>query len=194
MPPAVATSVVLLWIPLGAGASVPVVACNGRVYEALVARRERRPAQGLVHAALELRLHGTPYVVEMTPAWGASHRPQGAVATGPVGARVLGRSRFFRYEVHCWRDGVIPDRAHAIGVPTVVSVDGDVVERLLDAAPLVPTPVWGRDELGLGEMWNSNSVVAWLLAQSGADVGDLAPPAGRRAPGWSAGLAAAARG
>ena len=30
--------------------------------------------------------------------------------------------------------------------------------RLLDLVATVPTPVWGRDELDAGEMWNSNSV------------------------------------
>ena len=30
-----------------------------------------------------------------------------------------------------------------------------------------PTPVWGRDELDTGDMWNSNSLVAWLLTRVG---------------------------
>jgi hypothetical protein len=53
------------------------------------------------------------------------------------------------------------------------------------------TRVW--DESGAGEMWNSNSITSWLLARSGCDVGALAPPAGGRAPGWSAGLVVEAR-
>jgi hypothetical protein len=57
--------------------------------------------------------------------------------------------------------------------------------------PTVPTPVWGRDEFGAGEMWNSNSVTAWLLARAGIDTTDLAPPNGGRAPGWNAGLVVA---
>jgi hypothetical protein len=52
----------------------------------------------------------------------------------------------------------------------------------------VPLPVWGRDELGTGEMWNSNSVIAWLLARSGVETEAIRPPAGGRAPGWDAGL------
>jgi hypothetical protein len=39
-------------------------------------------------------------------------------------------------------------------------------------------------------MWNSNSVVAWLLERSGHDA-DLRPPGGGRAPGWAAGVALA---
>ena len=52
----------------------------------------------------------------------------------------------------------------------------------------MPTPVWGRDELGTGEMWNSNSVIAWAIARSGIDVEAIPPPEGGRAPGWHAGL------
>jgi hypothetical protein len=42
-------------------------------------------------------------------------------------------------------------------------------------------------------MWNSNSVVAWLIARAGIDPGRARLPAGGRAPGWDAGLAVAAR-
>jgi hypothetical protein len=44
-------------------------------------------------------------------------------------------------------------------------------------------------------MWNSNSMVAWLLARSGLEPEDpvLALPARGRAPGWRAGLVLAAR-
>jgi deazaflavin-dependent oxidoreductase (nitroreductase family) len=64
---------------------------------------------------------------------------------------------------------------------------------VLDLVPGVPAPAWGRDEQQAGEMWNSNSVVAWVLARSGHDTGEISPPAGGRAPGWRAGLAVAAR-
>jgi len=37
-------------------------------------------------------------------------------------------------------------------------------------------------------MWNSNSVIAWILAASGVDAAAVQPPAGGRAPGWEAGL------
>ena len=52
----------------------------------------------------------------------------------------------------------------------------------------MPRLTWGRDELRLGEMWNSNSVVSWLLAGSRHETDLLGPPAGGRAPGWNAGL------
>jgi hypothetical protein len=99
----------------------------------------------------------------------------------------------FRYEVRCWRGGVIPDVAEAVDSPRRLSGDPDVARSVLGLAPLVPTPVWGRDELRTGDMWNSNSVIAWLLEQAGLDAASLRPPDGGRAPGWRAGVVAARR-
>jgi hypothetical protein len=42
-------------------------------------------------------------------------------------------------------------------------------------------------------MWNSNSIIAWLLASAGFDVPAIRLPARGRAPGWSAGLVVARR-
>jgi hypothetical protein len=42
-------------------------------------------------------------------------------------------------------------------------------------------------------MWNSNSVVSWLLARSGLPMEAIQPPAGGRTPGWAAGLITALR-
>jgi hypothetical protein len=69
---------------------------------------------------------------------------------------------------------------------------GDV-RRLLGLVARVPTPVWGRDELQTGEMCNSNSMVAWLLASAGLPAEQLRPPPRGRAPGWDAGLEVARR-
>jgi hypothetical protein len=63
----------------------------------------------------------------------------------------------------------------------------------LDLVPTFPTVTWGRDELGTGDMWNSNSLISWLLARSGHDTTTLPPPPHGRAPGWTAGLTVAAR-
>jgi hypothetical protein len=60
--------------------------------------------------------------------------------------------------------------------------------------PSCPRLVWGRDELRAGEMWNSNSVIAWLIAATGLPTDALRPPAPGRAPGWNAGLEVARRG
>jgi hypothetical protein len=68
-----------------------------------------------------------------------------------------------------------------------------MVTRVLELLPQFPTATWGRDELGTGDMWNSNSLVAWALARAGAEVSTLRPPTRGRAPGWSAGLVVADR-
>lgn len=180
----------LYWLPLGAGGRF--VRWNGRVFERLVARRERRPPRDLYHAALTLALGERRWVVEMAPEWSGDGE-RGVVRSGPVGLAWLGRSRWFRYEVRLWRDGTIPDLAEAVGGPTYVVTDPDRLRRLFEAAPQVPAATWGRDELALGEMWNSNSLVSWLLAVSGHEVDPLGPPPGGRAPGWDAGLALARR-
>jgi hypothetical protein len=112
---------------------------------------------------------------------------------GPVGTRAAGCFRLFRYEIRRWRDGVIPDVAEAVESPRLLSDDAECARRLLELVPQVPTPVWGRDELHTGEMWNSNSLISWLIARSGLDVDSVALPTGGRAPGWRAGIVVAHR-
>jgi hypothetical protein len=99
----------------------------------------------------------------------------------------------FRYEMRRWRDGVIPDISEAVDSPRRLSSDLRDARRLLELMPLMPVLVWGRDQLGTGEMWNSNSMIAWLIARTGLEVNSMKPPAGGRAPGWNAGVVAAAR-
>ena len=60
--------------------------------------------------------------------------------------------------------------------------------------PALPVLTWGRDEQRLGDMWNSNSLISWLLVRGGIDVGAIAPPPRGRAPGWTAGVRAATAG
>jgi hypothetical protein len=129
----------------------------------------------------------------MAPAWGHRKQDRGVVAEGPVGLPWLGRSRFFRYEIRRWRDGVIPDIAEAVDSPRNLDTDAARAGRLLDLVPAFPAVTWGRDELRAGEMWNSNSLISWLLVRSDHQACAIRPPAGGRAPGWAAGLAVAAR-
>jgi hypothetical protein len=129
----------------------------------------------------------------MAPVWGADAPDRGIVCEGPVGLRWLGRSRIFRYEVRLWSGGVIPDAAEAVDSPQRLSADSVMAEHILDLAPTFPTATWGRDELRAGDMWNSNSLVAWLLAGSGHDMDASGPPERGRAPGWLAGLVVATR-
>jgi hypothetical protein len=182
----------LYWLPLGAGGHS--VRWNGKLYEALAAWLGRRPSQGLYHSALEVRHGGRRYVIEMAPVWNEASPNRGVVCEGPVGARWLGRFRAFRYEVRCWAGGRIPDALTAVDSPQRLSDDPATVVELLQRAREVPALTWGRDELGAGEMWNSNSLVAWLLAGSGHDMTAITPPARGRAPGWAAGLQLARRG
>jgi hypothetical protein len=186
-----AATVTLYWLPLGAGGRF--VRRNGRMFEALVARHQHRAACDLYHSALEVRIGDDRFVIEMTPVWGNGTADRGVVLEGPVGSRWLGRSALFRYEVRRWRDGVIPDIGEAVTDPLRVSEDLTHAEDLLQLVPLVPALTWGRDELQAGDMWNSNSLTAWLLASSGHAMGSIEPPAHGRAPGWHAGLAAAVR-
>ena len=74
-----------------------------------------------------------------------------------------------------------------------METDPGRVGRLLGQVARVPVATWGLDELGTGEMWNSNSLISWVLASSGHHVSQIVPPEGGRAPGWGAGLVVAAR-
>ena len=186
------TRVDLYWIPLGAGARV--VRSTGMLFEALSALAARRPRCDLYHCALVISSPQGQTVIEQAPVPDSHGERRGVVAEGPVGLAWLGRFRIFRYEVRCWRDGVIPDISEAVESPVMVSHDARVAERILDSLPRIPTPVWGRDEFHTGEMWNSNSVVSWVLALSGASVDEIDPPTNGRAPGWHAGLVVATRG
>jgi hypothetical protein len=184
-------SVDLYWLPLGAGGHS--VRLNGRLFEAVAARAGRRPACDLYHSALEVRVAAARFVIEMAPVRGGAGEQRGVVAEGPVGTRWAGRLRIFRYEIRRWPDGEIPDLDEAVGGPKRLTAELDGARRLLDLVPEVPTPVWGRDDLETGDMWNSNSVTAWLIARSGMDTESIQPPAGGRAPGWHAGLVVAQR-
>jgi len=186
-----AAAVDLYWIPLGAGAHV--VRWNGKVYEAIKAFLEHRPRFDLYHSALEVNVPHGRFVIESAPTPDRPGLERGVVAEGPVGMKQAGRFRLFRYEIRRWRDGSIPDANEAIASPLRVTTDAARAQRVLDLVPSVPTPVWGRDELRTGDMWNSNSLVSWLLAGAGVDTDQLQPPPGGRAPGWDAGLVVARR-
>lgn len=181
----------LYWLPLGAGGNF--VRLNGRLYEAIKARLDRRPVCDLYHSALVVFVPEGRYVVENTPVVDGRGSERGVVAEGPVGARWASQFRIFRYELRRWRDGVIADVGEAVDSPRRLSGDLRDAQQLLELVPQMPALVWGRDELATGEMWNSNSMVSWLIARTGLDVDAIKPPAGGRAPGWNAGLVVAAR-
>jgi len=176
----------LYWIPLGAGARS--VRINGIVYEAISAFVQRRPRVAIYHSALTIRVPDGTYSVEMTPVPDQRGHERGVVAEGPVGTRRAGRLRIFRYEVRCWRDGVIPDLQFAVGEPIRVTDDVAVAHRVREVLPSVPTLTWGRDEMRTGEMWTCNSIISWALHRAGVGTDAIALPAHGRAPGWDAGM------
>jgi len=187
-----AAAVDLYWIPLGAGGHS--VRFNGQVFEAIAAACQHRHRCDLYHAALVVVVDGDRYTIEIAPSPNADEASRGVVGTGAVGSHHVGWLRLFRYEVRCWRGGLIPDLSYAVGGPRRLSTDAGVARRLIDLVATVPRPVWGRDELEAGEMWNSNSMIAWLIATAGLPTERLRPPPGGRAPGWDAGLEVARRG
>jgi hypothetical protein len=185
-----AAAIDLYWLPLGAGGHF--VRLNGRVYEFIRASVERRKALDLYHSALEVTVPEGRFVIENAwPIPDADPAARGVTVEGSVGSRRLGRFRVFRYEVRRWLDGTIPDVAEAVASPVRLSSNEDDARRVLALASDVPVEVWGRDELGVGEMWNSNSVISWLLVGAGLPAAEIKPPPGGRAPGWISGVVAA---
>jgi hypothetical protein len=180
-------SVDLYWLPLGAGGHF--VRMNGRVYERLAAWHGKRPRRDLYHSAMIVTVPDGTFVIEQAwPIPSGACEQRGVVAEGPVGTRHAHSLRFLRYEIRRGRHGVIADIDEAVNSPLRLTDDIVVAGRLLKLVPEVPTPVWGRDELGAGEMWNSNSLISWLIARAGLDVDAVDPPPGGRAPGWDAGV------
>jgi hypothetical protein len=184
-------SVNLYWLPLGAGGSF--VRLNGRIYEFVAARLDHRQPLDLYHSALEIRIGEDLHTIEVAPVWSSKDPARGVVAEGPVGAVWAGRLRAFRYEIRCWSGGSIPDVSEAVDSPRQLSGKAEVAARAVGLVGQAPTATWGRDELGAGEMWNSNSVVSWLLYRCGIDASVIDFPSGGRAPGWQAGIEVASR-
>ena len=183
----------LYWIPLGAGGS-GFVRMNGRIYETVKARLERRTPLSLYHIALEVHVPDGRFIVEtMWPSPDNDTATRGVVLEAPVFARWMSFTRVFRYEVRCWQDGVLPDADDAVGGPQILSRDVETAKRLLRLVGSVPHLTWGRDESAVGDMWNSNSVISWLLTRSGHPIEAVEPPIGGRAPGWESGIAVALR-
>jgi hypothetical protein len=182
----------LFWIPLGAGTSV--VRLNGRVYELFHALSERRRPLALYHCALQVCVPAVGrFAIELAPIPDDDGAARGVVCEGPVVHPWLGRFRLFRYELRCSPDHDVPDIGDAVGGPQRLTDDPRAARRMLQVIAAVPRLTWGRDELRAGEMWNSNSVIAWLLARSGVPMAPAVLPPGGRAPGWNAGLVMARR-
>lgn len=132
----------LYWLPLGAGGWF--VRLNGRVYESIRARRDRRRPLALYHSALEVRVPEGRFVVENSwPIPDVDGAARGVVVQGPVGSRWMARWRVFRYEVRCWPDGVIADAGEAVESPRHLSDDPLLARHVLDLVGSLPSPAWG---------------------------------------------------
>ena len=90
-------SVDLYWLPLGAGGRF--VRLNGRIFEAVVARLEKRQTKDLYHSALVVRLPEGEFVIEQAPIRDGDGALRGVVAEGVVGSRWARPLRMFRYEI-----------------------------------------------------------------------------------------------
>ena len=119
---------------------------NGQVFEAVAARLRLATSCDLYHSALVVRVPDGSFIIEQAPAGPGDGPERGVVFQGAVGSRLAGRIPLFRYELRCWRDGVIPDIAEAVESPQRLTNDVDVAQRLLELVPSVPRHVWGRDE------------------------------------------------
>ena len=97
------------------------------------------------------------FVIEMAPVRDTDGMQRGVVAEGPVGALWAARLRIFRYEIRCWRGGVIPDmtkRSRARGayltMPTSCNVCSPSYLRFRRASGVATSSRWGDVELELG--------------------------------------------
>jgi hypothetical protein len=153
----------LYWLPLGAGGHF--VRLNGRAYEAVAARLQRRPACDLYHSALQVEIPGATYVIEQAPVHDWSGKDRGVVAEGAVGSRRAGRFRIFRYEIRLWLGGNIPDVAEAVDSPQRLTTDEDRARRVLGVVAQVPTPV---ASLGPGRVGHRRDVELQLGDRLGA--------------------------
>lgn len=149
-PDAPTGTVDLYWIPLGAGAHV--VKLSGALFEAISALRQRRKRCALYHSALVVHVPEGRYVIEQAPVPDRDGDRRGVVAGGSVGVTWARQFRLGRYEIRRWQGGTIPDIAEAVASPVRISSDLAIAQRVLDVLPSIPTPVWGRDDAGTGEM------------------------------------------
>ncbi len=78
----------------------------------------------LYHSALVVDAPEGRFVIEQTPVPDAeADIDAGWSWRAPVGSRLAGRFRLFRYEIRRWRDGVIPDIGEAVSSPVRVTDD-----------------------------------------------------------------------
>ena len=184
-------AVELYWIPLGAGGHS--VRLNGRVFEAIAAAASigdaatsitPRSSSSSTAIATRSSSRRRRTLTRRAAAWSP---PAPSAAATPAGCAC------FATRSAAGAAGRFRISTRRSAGPRRLSSDPRDARRLLDLVRTVPTPVWGRDELKTGEMWNSNSMTAWLIAATGLSTDLLRPPPRGRAPGWDAGIEVARR-
>ena len=89
MDPELESGVDLYWLPVGAGGHF--VRLNGRVFEAITARLERRAPRDLYHSALVVHVKEGRFVIEQAPVRDRHGGERGVVAEGAVASPWAGR-------------------------------------------------------------------------------------------------------
>ena len=182
----------LYWIPLGAGGHS--VRFNGRVFEAIEAARA-------APAALRPLPRGARRRARTASATRSRSRPRrtrdeasrGVVATGAVGSRYAAPAAPVSLRGPLLARRVDPGSRLGASAGPAGSRRPAVARRLLDAGRGRAHAGLGPRRAGAGEMWNSNSMIAWSLSAAGLPTAAIRAPAGGRAPGWDAGLVVARR-
>jgi len=180
----VESKVELFWLPVGAGTHFQRASLIA--YDWLLAHIARRPRAAFVHAALKVRLEGRTHTLELMPV--PRRQETAPLITGPVGLRIAGRLRMFRYQLLCQEASTLPDERWAIESPNVIGRGAAFAETILSIAAQVPAHTWGRRVAGTTEMWTSDSAISWLLCRAGVDIREINPPSQTQAPGWAAGI------
>ena len=109
------------------------------------------------------------------------HRSAWRVVEGPVGS-TLGRAPALLSTTRSVGGGTGDPRHQRRAWPSPTYVTRDAHACVAGHRPRAAGAVAGagaRDERHTGEMWNSNSVVAWLLERAGLSIDRIQPP-----PGW----------
>ena len=131
----------LHWLPLGRGrilraAQRPRLRGGGRAVGG------RAPSATCTTRRSPCTATAPVTVVEMTPSTGGPPGPDARRGGGGAGRRAAGSPalRVLRYEIRCWRDGMIGDIDEAVGDPLRLSDDAEVARRIIAPAPQVPPP------------------------------------------------------
>ena len=111
----------LYWLPLGAGGHS--VRLNGRVFEAVVARLERRPARDLYHSALVVGVPEGTYVIEQAPVRDGTAGSAASSRKEPSEAAGLARCASSATRSAAGASGVIPDVGEAVDSPQRLTDD-----------------------------------------------------------------------